>query len=210
MELTTNQLSRLIIVTIIIAIIIYFLGFFTCRMTQKTETLVKTEYIKGDTIKDTIVEFECKEIKIYPDTNNLITCLYESGRLFELLPILSKKDTIIRDTSNLIVQDWGILREYSDTLINNDTIGTLIVNNKIQYNRLEGLNYEFCPIQKVTTNEIISKRKFTPFVSAGLVTTPAVAAQAGLFIDDLGFSCQYQYNWEFKSHNVGLFVMYKF
>lgn len=195
---------------ILIAILLFILGFFTYKWTHKSEIVTKIEYIKGDSITDSIkILTPVKEY--HPiDTLNVILEVLKSGKFSGLFPEV-KKDTILvekEDTSRILL-DWSTLRFYSDTLINNDTLGVFKLDTKIQYNRLSNLNWTYTPIQKVVTTERKLKHTYIPYFGAGIITTPSVVAQAGLFIDNWGFACQYQYDWKMNSHNGGILVIYK-
>lgn len=195
---------------ILIAILLFLLGFFTYKWTHKPEVVTKIEYIKGDSATDSIKN--PTPVKEYPpvDTMNVILDVLKSRKFSELFPEV-KKDTILitKEDTSKILSDWSTLRVYSDTLINNDTLGFFKLDTRVQYNRLSNLNWTYTPIQKVITSERKLKHSYTPYFGAGIITTPSIIAQAGLFIDNWGFAGQYQYDWRLNSHNGGILIIYK-
>jgi hypothetical protein len=195
----------------IIALGLFVLGFFTYKWTHKPEVITEIKYIKGETIHDSIpVPYPDIEY-IEPDTVDVIKRALASGRFSALFPQAIHDTLLVTSTdTSLVLHDWASLRHYKDTLLNDDTLGFLAVSADVQYNRMFNLGYTLTPVQKTVTNEVKTKHRYVPYLGAGIITNPAVVAQAGLFIDNWGFAGQYQYDWKLQSHNGGLLVIYKF
>ena len=187
---------------IFICLIILFIGcaisFFIGRSTIETKT--KTEYVKGETIKDTVyIPAPYSEKKA--DKDNLI-------------PIYKKdpegKETTELDTAkskDVTIHDWNLERKYSDQVFNNEN-GKLLYDITVQNNKLSKFNYTFTPIQKVTTT--IKERIFQPYVSAGYSTLEIASVGGGFFYHNLGIEYQFQRDFRYNDAGHSLGFKYKF
>ena len=187
---------------IFICLIILFIGcaisFFIGRSTIDTKT--KTEYVKGETIKDTVyIPAPYSEKKA--DKNNLI-------------PVYKKdpegKETTELDTAkskDVTIHDWNLERKYANQVFDNEN-GKFLYDITVQNNKLSKFNYTFTPIQKVTTT--IKEKIFQPYVSAGYSTLDIASVGGGFFYHNLGI--EYQFQRDFKYNNIGhsLDLKYKF
>lgn len=143
--------------------------------------------------------------------NVILSCI-KSGKYYELFPE-RVRDSIIyvtkEDTTNVLL-DWATERWYSEKVFDSDTLGTGVVNARVQYNRLTWLGSTFTPVQKVVITPQPLK-KYAPFFGGGITTMPSFITQGGLFINDkYGFSALYMYDWNVKTHIVGTTFLYKF
>lgn len=187
---------------ILVALLFFTIGcaisFFIGRSTIDTKP--KTEYVKGETIKDTVyIPAPYSEKKA--DKDNLIPIYKkdpEGKEITELDTIKSKDATI---------HDWNLERKYSDQVFNSEN-GKLLYDITVQNNKLSKFNYTFTPIQKVTTT--IKERIFQPYVSAGYSTLDIASVGGGFFYHNLGI--EYQFQRDFKYNNTGhsLGLKYKF
>lgn len=127
-------------------------------------------------------------------------------------PVLPMKDTIYKekiviqvvDTAK-IIEDYQMLRKYSEMLFDNE-FGSFRLNSEVQYNKLQVIDYKFIPIQKVTT---ISKKKvFTPYIRGSYSTFGYFGAGGGVYYYDLGVDVQYQTDLAKKGIEIG--INYKF
>jgi hypothetical protein len=169
-------------------------GFFAGRKTI-TE-VVKTEQVKGEPVWGSVV---IKPVRVeMPD--------------IPMLPV--KSDTVYRDSVQYIVQsvdtaaiirEYELKRYYAATLFDNQ-YGKLDVSLNTQYNRLNGLTYNFEPLYTVKTVE--KKRVWIPFVSASYSTPHGVGVGGGIFYNDIGLQIEYVTGFEAKGFNIGL--LYKF
>ena len=176
------------IVLIIIALVI---GFFVGRKTISTEV---TAYIPQKPISGSVAPVPVSETK--PTNPQLPTkdTVYLPGK-----PIIQVVDTA------KIIEDYQLLRKYSEMLFNNE-YGSFKLNSEVQYNKLQILDYKFIPIQKVTT---ISKKKiFTPYIRGSYSTLGYFGAGGGIYYYDLGIDIQYQTDLNKKGIEIG--TNYKF
>lgn len=174
------------------------ISFFIGRSTIDTKT--KTEYVKGETIKDTVyIPAPYSEKKA--DKNNLI-------------PVYKKdpegKETTELDTAkskDVTIHDWNLERKYANQVFDNEN-GKFLYDITVQNNKLSKFNYTFTPIQKVTTT--IKEKIFQPYVSAGYSTLDIASVGGGFFYHNLGI--EYQFQRDFKYNNIGhsLDLKYKF
>lgn len=187
---------------IFICLIILFIGcaisFFIGRSTIDTKT--KTEYVKGETIKDTVyIPAPYSEKKA--DKDNMI-------------PVYKKdpegKETTELDTAkskDVTIHDWNLERKYSDQVFNNEN-GKLLYDITVQNNKLSKFNYTFTPIQKVTTT--IKERIFQPYVSASYSTLDIASVGGGFFYHNLGIEYQFQRDFKYNDTGHSLGLKYKF
>lgn len=201
------------IFTIICIVLLLVLSFFGGRYTKKGKTTVITEYVKGETIIDTLYEFKPYKIIEPVDTLNVIRQCIESGKYSDLWPtkIVTEYIEVIKEDTTKVINDWGSQRFYSENLFDNDTVGNCNVNIEVQYNRLKSLNYTFTPINKevITENYLIKTVK--PFVGVGWmvnpwdeIKNPMLSLSGGLFINDkYGISIQLQHAMKSKADYIG-------
>jgi hypothetical protein len=102
-------------------------------------------------------------------------------------------DVIFPDSVDLrpTAWDWNIGRRYLETPFDDDR-GTLTVGATVRYNRLQDLNVQFVPVEKIVTRYV--ERTWIPFVSAGYSTLGHASAGAGLFYKKTGFSLHCVYD----------------
>lgn len=175
----------------IAAIGLLAIGFFIGRANQKTIVKTEKEYVKGDTIRDSI---------LVPKTKDSI--IYKPRDVVQYLP--SKSDTIWRDgkivelqknvDTSKIIAEYVKENRYSETLFDTDTSGKLVVNTGVQFNRQKYLSYQFTPVQKVVTNTVKKKNTFTPFIGASYNTLGYGGTGGGIFIKNVGFEYKYLTN----------------
>jgi hypothetical protein len=155
-------------------LLLFFIGFFTGRNTIKTKETIKTEYIKGDTITNTIFEPKPEYIEKPIDTLNVIKDCINNGIYKELWPnkIITEYVKITSEDTVKIINDWASKRKYNELLFENDTIGKCNVQFDIQYNRLKLLSYVYEPVVKNVVEQKIHVKKFSPFIGLGYLTNP--------------------------------------
>ena len=166
---------------IFIILAIFSVGFFIGRGHTKIVEKEVIKYVDLPAVHDTIPKpFPVKE-KI--DTGKLIKQIIDAGLFSELFP--KKKDTVYLTPkdSSLIIKDWSKQREYTTTLFDSDTLGKFTLNTSVQFNRLGDLEYTFKPKQKTVTEYVEVKKKYIPFIGAGISTFPSAGIEAGLFIN---------------------------
>jgi hypothetical protein len=167
------------IINIVIIILILLVGIFIGSRSSFKEIKSEIRYLPSDTIRDTIV------------TQVLVKEVIPSKPIY-LVDTLIINDTIIQviDTS-AIINDWITQRFYKDTLINSDTLGLLVLESEIQYNKLQNLNYEYSPIQKEINTTVTKVKWVEPYVMVGYGTNNNANFQVGLFIKQ-HFGISYQ------------------
>ena len=148
-----------------IGILLIALGFIAGRCT--TKPVGKIEYVKGKTIHDTIPKpvpylAEAPSTPVLPMVQDTIR-------------IPGEKELIVQkvDTAK-IISEYITKNSYKETLFDNDTLGTMIVDAQVQYNQLQKLGYTFTPTQKQITTE--RKKVFTPFLSVSANTLGYIGA----------------------------------
>jgi hypothetical protein len=183
----------------LIGIMLLSIGFFAGRCTDKTIT--KTEYVKGETIRDTIFATKLVPYKV----------VIPAAPVLPMKPDTIKipgKPEIIRmmvDTAQIIA-DFIKENSYSNTLFDDKKNGKLTVSSIVQYNKLKKLGYEFTPIYKETT---VEKRKiFTPFVNASYNTFGYFGGGAGLYYYDVGLNVKYLTDFKSKGYEFGINIKF--
>ena len=170
-------------------------GFFVGRW--NTDTIESTKYVKGETIHDSIKVPEPYEVKVTAK------------------PVLpTRPDTVRLQGDSVyitqVVDTDRVFKEYSSEvfyklpIFKNDTLGTLTVNETLQYNRVKHFDYSYDPIHKEVTVE--RKRVFSPFVTASVNSINGIGLGGGVYIKNVGASVIYTP--QNKSYEVG--IHYKF
>ena len=187
-------------------------GFFLGRKTIDKPGPSDPVYVPGDTVFVDKPYPEPVYINKPADTANVILACIKSGRYYDLFPekVRDSISYVTPEDSSMVIRDWATERFYKEKLFDCDTVGTLTVEAKTQYNRLEWLNTTFVPMTKVVTKPKPVK-KYSPFIGGGLTTFPSVIGQAGVFFEDkYGFSGVYQYDWDRKERAFGTAFLIKF
>lgn len=159
---------------IAIVIVAFAVGFFLGRKTIDVEE--KVTFVKGETIRDTIVineptfvEIPSKpELPMKPDTIYL-----------DSIQIITEKV----DTS-AIIQDYILMRTYEYNVFNSPILGKFDVKQQIGYNKLLSFDYNFTPVTKQITQFRVPV--FTPFVTAGYSTNQSVLLGGGFYYKNIG------------------------
>jgi len=211
----------IIVISIIIALIFGVAGFFIGRSTINTEPKVIVKYIKGETIRDSIPYPLPYYIEKPADTLSIIKQCVKDSIYSELFPekIITEYIEITKEDTTAIMMDWATKRMYSDTLFNNDTTGTCIVDATVQYNRMSLLSYQFTPIQKTVTITNYKTKMFSPYIGAGILIDNDFkdyknimpTANIGFFIKErYGLNLQYAKSFKTKNNFYGVSLLYKF
>lgn len=211
-----NKIKNIFAILGILAILC--LGFLFGRYT--TTPVVNTEYIKGDTIRDTIYQPKPYRVVEPIDTINLIKQWIKDGVYSELWPtrIITEYIEIEKADSSKIIKDWTYKRLYNEILFNNDTIGFCSINAEVQYNRLRLLNYVYQPVIKQTKIEIDKSKIIEPFIGINLMTnpwdeivSPMLGISGGVYLNKhYGLMVQYQRSLKEKNDYIGGGIYYKF
>ena len=180
-----------------IGIILIALGFMSGRWT--TKPIEKIEYIKGETIHDTILKPVPYLVEVPAD------------------PVLPMKPDTIRvqggaeyitqvvDTAQIIAE-FIKKNSYRETLFDSDTLGTMIVDAQVQYNQLQGVGYTFTPVQKQITTE--RRKVLTPFLSTSVNSFGYVGAGAGVYYNNLGLEAKYLTDFQSEGFEFGLHIKF--
>lgn len=207
-----NDVIKTIGYIIIIAAIGFVIGYFSGK--GKTEVKPKIEYVKGDTIHDSI--YIPKPIKVIEpiDTASIIEACIKDSIYFDLFPtkIIEKPIYVPeKEDTSAILKDWATTRLYSEVLFNSDTLGKFTFNAQVKYNRLQSYSYDFNPIYKNTTIEKVKVPFLTPFVGGGVSSMPSIIIQGGFFIKQkYGITGIYQYDFNLKKNYIGGVLLYSF
>lgn len=175
------------------AIIGLIAGFFLGRDSVATGETIR--YIKRDPIKKHIeikvpykVEIPTQPIYLYKTITDTVT-----------------KQIVQQVDTNAILDDWLKVRHYKENLFKNE-LGELSIEAKVQYNRLNTIDYSFVPIEKQVT--LKQKIILQPFVEASYNTLNYVSVGGGVFYNDIGISLKYSTDFNKKGMDIGL--KYKF
>lgn len=203
-----------IAVFIIAVILLFGLGFYIGRK-KDPEVIIKEKikYVELPPVHDTIDNPVPVYVNKPADTLNILKALIKSGKYSELFPE-RVRDSIVyvtKDDTTAVIADWATERLYKETLFDNDTLGRFDLNAKVQYNRLQGLEYNYKPMQKQTETTVKTTRKYLPYIGAGFDTGKCVLGQAGMFFhQDAGFAIQYRYDTQLKQSQFGGLFLYMF
>ena len=110
---------------IAIVIVAFVVGFFLGRKTIDVEE--KIEYVKGETIRDTIVINEPTFVEIPSKPKYIYK--YDTIVVDNIQYISEKVDT------SAIIQDYILMRTYEYNVFNSPTLGKFDVKQKIGYNK---------------------------------------------------------------------------
>ena len=159
---------------IAIVIVAFVVGFFLGRKTIDVEE--KIEYVKGETIRDTIVinEPTFVEIPSKPQLPMKPDTIY----LDSIQIITEKVDT------SAIIQDYILMRTYEYNVFDSPTLGKFDVKQQIGYNKLLSFDYTFTPVTKQVTQ--FREPVFTPFVTMGYSTNSTVLGGLGAYYRRFG------------------------
>ena len=191
-----RDVKWIVVMAIFAVAAIWFTGFFVGRKTVKDpKPKVVTEYVKGETVHDTIVKPKPYAVKVPVDTADIIRQCVRDGIYAELFPvkIVTKYIEVTREDTTVIMKDWATKRSYKEVLFDSDTAGSCDVTIEVQYNRIKGIGYNYKPVYKTVTVTKTERKFFSPFVGVGLVVSPHSGAvdlggsiQAGAFFKDRG------------------------
>ncbi len=174
-------------------------GFFAGRCTDKS--IVKVEYVKGETKTDTIYKERLVPYEVLIPANPVLPMKPDTIKLPGGIEYkYYKVDTAA------IIADYIKLNKYSRTLFDDDKVGKLTVGAEVQYNKLNKLDYSFTPMEKQTT--IIKQKVFTPFVSTSYNTFGYFGAGGGTYIKNIGVGAKYLTDFKDKGYEFEL--NYKF
>lgn len=197
---------------IVAGLLLFGLGFYL-GWKREPEVIVKTEveYVELPPIHDTLYRPKPYKVVEPIDTANLIKQCVRDGIYAELFP--ERKDTvyITKSDTTAIIADWASVREYKETLFDCDTLGRFSFDATIQYNRMTNFEYDYAPVQRQETITVKTKRKFLPYIGAGVDIGGSAIGQGGMFINqDAGFAVQYRYDIKRKENTVGAMFLYMF
>lgn len=165
---------------IAIVVVAFVVGFFLGRKTIDVEE--KVTYVKGETIRDTIVINEPTFVEIPAKPKYIYK--YDTIVVEDIQYISEKVDT------SAIIQDYIVTRTYAFNVFNNDTLGKFDVNQKVGYNKLLSFDYTFTPMTRQITR--FKEPVFTPFISGGYSTNNSFLLGGGLYYKHIGI--EYNYN----------------
>ena len=178
----------------LLAIVILFLGVILGRCTSNKDVEIK--YIKGDTIIDSIAYPTPYEVIVteYVQLPKQVDTVYKDGDTV----FIESVDTVA------IVNDYALKRNYKEVLFDNDTVGYLMVNSSVQYNKMTNMEYKFSPITKRI--ELIKEPLFTPYIIGTYNNLGYVGVGGGIYIKDFGVQLKYLNNLELSNQGweIGL------
>jgi len=168
------------------------------------EVEIRTEYIKGDTVKVTTTV----PVPTYIKTNVDTTAILEYCLTHDLYKEYFYKDSIIRIIDTVkVFQDWSDIVYYNIELFNIDTVGKCSIETSVQYNRLGEINTTFEPIIKVVTTR--KPRVWEPFIGLGFSTQIEGSILTGVYYKNWGFSASYNQSFNKDTKNNVSFQVYR-
>lgn len=216
--MTTKQWKILFHIFMILGILIS--GFFIGRSTIKVKEITTIEYIKGDTIRDTLYYPKPYKEILPIDTLSIIKQCIKDGIYQELWPekVITEYVEITKEDTSKIIKDWAIKRLYSEKLFQNDSLGSCSIEAEVQYNRMRLIGYNYVPITKEITETKYLTKTFSPFVGGGYMTNPwddvrnpIINLNAGFFIKEkYGIQLQLMHAVKSKDDYVGGSILFKF
>jgi hypothetical protein len=159
---------------IAIVIVAFAVGFFLGRKTIDVKE--KIEYVKGETVRDTIVINEPTFVEVPAKPEYIYK--YDTIVVDNIQYISEKVDT------SAIIQDYILMRTYEFNVFNSPTLGKFDVKQQIGYNKLLSFDYTFTPAIKQITR--FREPVFTPFISMGYSTNSTVLGGVGAYYSHLG------------------------
>ena len=176
---------------IAIVIVAFVVGFFLGRKTIDVKE--KVTFVKGETIRDTIVINEPTFVEIPAKPKYIYK--YDTIVVDNIQYISEKVDT------SAIIQDYILMRTYEFNVFNSDTLGKFDVKQQIGYNKLLSFDYAFTPITKQVTQ--YREPLFTPFVTGGYSTNQSVLLGGGFYYKNIGL----EYNMNISNQNYHTFKL---
>ena len=159
---------------IAIVVVAFVVGFSLGRKTIYVEE--KIEYVKGETIRDTIVISQPTFVEIPSKPKYIYK--YDTIVVDNIQYISEKVDT------SAIIQDYILMRTYEFNIFNSPTLGKFDVKQQIGYNKLLSFDYTFTPVSKQITR--YREPLFTPFVTVGYSTNQTVLLGGGFYYKNIG------------------------
>jgi hypothetical protein len=216
--MTAKQWKILFHIFMILGILIS--GFFIGRSTIKVKEITTIEYIKGDTIRDTLYYPKPYKEILPIDTLSIIKQCIKDGIYQELWPekVITEYVEITKEDTSKIMKDWASKRLYNEKLFQNDSLGSCSVEAEVQYNRMRLIGYNYVPITKEITETKYLTKTFSPFVGAGYVTNPwddvrnpIINLNGGIFIKEkYGIQLQLMHALKSKDDYIGGSILLKF
>lgn len=198
---------------LLITLVIAAAGFILGRQHyEKGTTTVITHYIQLPAIHDTIIVKEPKYVKLPTDTAKIIQQCINDGIYTELFPekIVEKEIFLTSEDTLAIVIDWASERTYSETIIDNDTIGRIDIEANVQYNRLKSIEYDLKLYQKETNTITNKKPMFEPFLGASVLTNGNGMVELGTFVrQNVGMSLIYDRDMTNNKNAFGIGIKLK-
>ena len=185
---------------IAIVVVAFVIGFFLGRKTIDVKE--KITFVKGETIRDTIVINEPTFVEIPAKPKYIYK--YDTIVVNNIQYISEKVDT------SAIIQDYILMRTYEFNVFNSPTLGKFDVKQQIGYNKLLSFDYTFTPITKQVTQ--FREPVFTPFVTMGYSSNNTVSVGLGGYYRHLGIEYLfnvptnnlYVYNLRFENQFIGI------
>ena len=185
---------------IAIVVVAFVIGFFLGRKTIDVKE--KVTFVKGETIRDTIVINEPTFVEIPAKPKYIYK--YDTIVVDNIQYISEKVDT------SAIIQDYILMRTYEFNVFNSPTLGKFDVKQQIGYNKLLSFDYTFTPITKQVTQ--FREPVFTPFVTMGYSSNNTVSVGLGGYYRHLGIEYLfnvptnnlYVYNLRFENQFIGI------
>ena len=216
--MTTNDWKTIFKVIVILGIALF--GFYLGRKTAPTKIKTKIIYKPGEKVEVTVEKPVPYEVSVPADTADIIRACVKDGIYTELFPskVITEYVEVDKTDTAAIMRDWAAIRKYSETVFDSDTLGKMVVNTEVQYNRLKNINCDYTPMIKEVETTKYGVRLFSPFVGVGASVNPWDAVKdpmgelsAGFFVKEkIGIQARYQHGFKSKADYVGGAILFKF
>lgn len=183
----------------IIVALVLTTGFFVGRCTSDTKMGI--EYIKGDTIHDSIPYEKLVPYKVEIPAKPVLPMKPDTIRI----PGKPEYHVMVVDTA-AIIADYIKKNSYTNILFDTKAEGKLTVATTVQYNKLVDLGYSFTPVYKEVTLQ--KQRVFTPFVTTSYNTLGYFGGGGGLYYHNLGASIKYITDFNTKGYEFGMHLKF--
>ena len=174
-------------------VVLFFVG------RARTEKVVTTEYVRGETVRDTVrVPYPVREeVPVYYS----LPVRYDTVYIDNFIYVRETVDTLA------IIAEYIVERTYEIDMFDNEN-GKMTIWPVLQYNRLKvAVPFEFTPLQRVDRSLVV--RTWVPFVASSYSTFGTVGVGGGIFYHNIAGEYQYLRSFDgTDGHLIGL--KYKF
>lgn len=210
-----KNFKKLIYAIVLLALIFgggFWVGWLSNKQEVPEQTIIKWE--DGDRVSGRTTPDEVQTTETTPDSvilpNDIFKGITANAPTDPVVDLsdCDKGQTIRQSPGSdslyiyrAVYADYIKIRKDHVSIFDIDTLGTLTVDNTIQFNRSHGYGYNFKPRVKTINNNFKQKPiTFIPFASSSYSTTDYLGVGGGFFYHNLGF--EYQYQIDLRQNNI--------